>query len=86
MKSYNKYLKNNVKIYPIREVYIFPNVQFGDLKIVESLTFQPGEVWYDDNGLARLFSVKYSDKSIGEYFLYPKNMPMSFIYETLNSN
>lgn len=86
MKSYSKYVKNNIKIYPIREVYIFPNVQFGNLKVIESLTFQPGEVWFDDNGLVRLFSVKYSNKSRGDYFLYHKNVPLAFIYETLNSD
>ena len=73
MKNYTEYLKNNRKIYPIKEDYIFPNIQYGNKKVAESLLFHPGEVWYDDNGLIRLFSINYEGGLIGNYFLYPKN-------------
>lgn len=86
MKNYNTYLKNNRKIYPIKEDYIFPNIQFGNKKIVESLVFHPGEVWYDENGLVRTFSIKYDDGTVGNYFLFPKNSSMAFVYETLNTD
>jgi hypothetical protein len=86
MKDYGKYLKNNRKIYPIKEDYIFPNIQFGDKKVVESLVFHPGEVWYDENGLVRMFSIKFEEGDVGNFFLFPKNSPMAFVYETLNTD
>ncbi len=86
MKSYSDYIKNNIKIYPIKEAYIFPNVQYGNLQVTESLRFYPGEVWYDDKGLVRLFSIKYTDGNVGNYFLFPKSSPMGFVYEILNSD
>lgn len=46
----------------------------GDGRVFESFVFQPGSIWFDNQGIIRQFSVRYPSGRTGNYFLMP-NVP-----------
>ncbi|WP_131450782.1 hypothetical protein [Flavobacterium subsaxonicum] len=53
------------------ETVIFNNVRYGTGQVSEFLKFFPGELWYDDQGLVRQFSLKFDNGDVGNFFLMP---------------
>jgi len=67
---------NSLLTFPNREEYLFTNVPLGLNQTMESLNLRENEVWYDEDGLIRLFSMRFEDDIIGNFMLMPKNKPV----------
>lgn len=53
------------------EPVMLNNLRTGNGKVFEFLNFFPGELWYDEQGIIRQFSLKFVDGDIGNFFLMP---------------
>ena len=52
---------------------IINNINIGSNNILESVIFHPGEIWFDELGVIRQFSMRFDDNTIGNFFLMPND-------------
>ncbi|MGB8190475.1 MAG: hypothetical protein WCF67_01090 [Chitinophagaceae bacterium] len=58
----------------------------GDGGNVEAHIFQPGSIWFDDQGIIRQFSLYYGDNQFGNYFLMPLQPDKEKYMSTISSD
>lgn len=74
------YLKCNT------EPIMLNNVSTGNGQVFEFLRFFPGELWWDEQGIIRQFSVKFANGDIGNFFLLPLTQERNKYLKTITSD